>query len=180
MPDGGRTAAEGAIRAHQRCRAARKPRARRHDHARSSELRGGVKGRGRLTTDLTASRPNLLRAWWPALVWIGLIAFESTDFFSAQHTGKMLYGLLTRLFGDIDFYNFLVFHHYLRKTGHVIGYGMFVFLLLRGWRATLAPNHVWSWRVALLAWLGTVFVAAMDEWYQRFIPSGGGSLPWSV
>ena len=128
-----------------------------------------------MTTDLTASRPNLLRAWWPALVWIGLIAFESTDFFSAQHTGRMLYGLLTRLFGEIDFYNFLVFHHYLRKTGHVIGFGMLSLLLLRGWRATLAPNHVWSWRVALLAWLGTVFVAAMDEWHQSFIPSRTGT-----
>jgi VanZ family protein len=128
-----------------------------------------------LTTDLTPSRPNLLRAWWPALVWIGLIAFESTDFFSAQHTGSVLYTLLTRLFGDIDFYKFLVFHHYLRKTGHVIGYGMLSLLLFRGWRATLVQNHAWSWRVALLAWLGTVFVAAMDEWHQSLIPSRTGT-----
>ena len=49
--------------------------------------------------DLTASRPNLLRAWWPAAVWIGLIAFESTDLFSARNTGSVLYTLLTRLFG---------------------------------------------------------------------------------
>jgi len=128
-----------------------------------------------LTTDLTASRPNLLRAWWPALVWIGLIAFESTDFFSAQHTGRMLYTALTSLFGDINFYKFLVFHHYLRKTGHVIGYGMLSLLLLRGWHSTLVHNDVWSWRVALLAWLGTVLVAAMDEWHQSFIPSRTGT-----
>ena len=128
-----------------------------------------------MTTDLTVSRPNLLRAWWTALVWIGLIAFESTDFFSAQHTGSVLYTLLTRLFGDIDFYKFLVFHHYLRKTGHVIGYGMLSVLLFRGWRATLVQNHAWSWRVALLAWLGTVFVAAMDEWHQSLIPSRTGT-----
>jgi VanZ family protein len=128
-----------------------------------------------LTTHLTASRPNLLRAWWPALVWIGLIACESTDSFSAQHTGSILYALLTRLFGDIDFYKFLVFHHYLRKTGHVVGFGMLSVLLLRGWRATLIHNHDWSWRVALLAWLGTVFVAAMDEWHQSFIPSRTGT-----
>jgi VanZ family protein len=128
-----------------------------------------------LTTDLTVSRPHLLRAWWPALVWIGLIAFESTDFFSAQHTGSMLYGLLTRIFGEVNFYSFLVFHHYLRKTGHVVGYGMLSVLLLRGWRATLLQNHAWSWRVALLAWLGTVFVAAMDEWHQSLIPSRTGT-----
>jgi VanZ family protein len=29
--------------------------------------------------------------------------------------------------------------------------------------------------VALLAWLGTVFVAAMDEWHQSLIPSRTGT-----
>jgi VanZ family protein len=132
-------------------------------------------------TNLTAtvSRPNLVRAWWPALVWMVLIAFESTDFFSAEHTGSMLYALLTRLFGQIDFYKFLVFHHYLRKTGHVVGYGILSVLLLRGWRATLVRDHAWWWRPAWLAWLGTAFVASMDEWHQSYIPSRTGSI-WDV
>lgn len=127
-------------------------------------------------TDLTASRPNLLRAWWPAVVWIVLITFESSDFFSSRNTGSMLYALLTRLFGNINLYNFLVFHHYLRKTGHVVGYGMLSLLLLRGWRATLGRVHTLLLRAALLSWLGTVCVAAMDEWHQSFIPSRGGTV----
>ena len=125
---------------------------------------------------MTASRPNLLRAWWPAIVWIGLIAFESTGFFSSQNTSSALYTLLTRLFGQISFYKFLVFHHYLRKTGHVVGYGMLSLLLLRGWRATLEQDHSQLGRTALLSWLGTVFVATMDEWHQRFIPSRTGTV----
>jgi len=125
--------------------------------------------------DLTASRPNLLRAWWPAAVWTGLIAFESTGFFSAQNTGRVLYSLLTRLFGQVDFYKFLVFHHYLRKTGHVVGYGMLSLLLLRGWRATFGQARALLWRTALLSWLGTVLVASMDEWHQSYIPSRAGS-----
>lgn len=128
-----------------------------------------------LTTDLTASRPNLVRAWWPAIVWIGLITFESTDFFSSEHTGSILYGLLTRLFGNIDFYKFLVFHHYLRKTGHVVGYGMLSLLLLRGWRATFGQTQALLWRTSLLSWLGTAFVASMDEWHQSYIPSRTGT-----
>ena len=124
---------------------------------------------------MPTSRPNLLRAWWPALVWIGLIAFESTDFFSAQNTGSMLYSLLTRLFGEINFHDFLVFHHYLRKSGHVLGYGILSLLLLRGWRATLDYAHVWVWRAALLAWVGTALVASADEWHQSFIPSRTGN-----
>jgi len=125
---------------------------------------------------LTASRPNLLRAWWPAVVWIGLIAFESTGFFSSQNTSSALYTLLTRLFGQISFYEFLVFHHYLRKTGHVVGYGMLSLLLLRGWRATLGRVHTLLLRAALLSWLGTLIVAAMDEWHQSYIPSRTGTV----
>src|SRR5271155_2667307 len=129
-----------------------------------------------MTTDsATVSRPNLLRAWWPAAVWICLIAFESTDFFSSQNTGGVLYTILTRLFGQINFRDFLIFHHYLRKTGHVVGYGMLGLLLLRGWRATLGPTETMLWRTSLLAWLGTVFVASMDEWHQSYIPSRTGT-----
>ncbi len=124
---------------------------------------------------MPTSRPNLLRAWWPAIVWIGLITFESTDFFSAQNTGSLLYSLLTRLFGAINLHDFLVFHHYLRKTGHVLGYGMLSLLLLRGWRATFHQVHAWVWPAALLAWAGTAFVASMDEWHQSFIPSRTGT-----
>ncbi|MGA8540568.1 MAG: VanZ family protein [Terriglobales bacterium] len=124
---------------------------------------------------LTESRPNLVRAWWPAAVWIGLITFESTDFFSAEHTGSVLYALLTRLFGHINLHSFLVFHHYLRKSGHVVGYGILCLLLLRGWRATFGHARALFWRTALLAWLGTAFVASMDEWHQSYIPSRTGT-----
>jgi VanZ family protein len=132
-----------------------------------------------LTNDLTASRPNLLRAWWPAAVWILLIAFESTDFFSSENTGTVLYTMFTRLFGRINVHEFFIFHHYLRKTGHVVGYGMLSLLLLRGWRATLGRVHALLLRAALLSWLGTLFVAAMDEWHQSFIPSRTGTI-WDV
>ena len=134
-----------------------------------------------MTTDLTnrlpASRPNLVRAWWPAIVGIGLITLESTDSFSSEHTGSILYALLTRLFGNIDFYKFLVFHHYMRKTGHVVGYGVLSLLLLRAWRATF--DYTLLLRAALLSWLGTACVAALDEWHQSYIPSRTGTV-WDV
>jgi VanZ family protein len=114
-----------------------------------------------------------VRAWWPAAVWVCIIAFESTDFFSSEHTGTMLYTLLTKLFGNINFYQFLVFHHYLRKTGHAVGYGMLGLLMLRGWRATF--DHAGLWRTSLLSWLGVAFVASMDEWHQSYIPSRTGT-----
>ncbi len=133
----------------------------------------------RPTTYLTASRSNLLRAWWPATVWIGLICCESTDYFSSDRTSSMLYSLVTKLFGPVNIDEFFIVHHYLRKTGHVIGYGILSLLLLRGFRATLGSTRALLLRAALLSWLGTLFVAAMDEWHQSFIPSRTGT-PWDV
>jgi hypothetical protein len=120
-----------------------------------------------------------VRAWWPAATWVCIIAFESTDTFSAEHTGSMLYALLTRLFGSLNLHDFLIFHHYLRKTGHVVGYGMLSLLLLRGWRATLGWVDALLLRAALLSWLGTAMVAALDEWHQSYIPSRTGTI-WDV
>jgi VanZ family protein len=124
---------------------------------------------------LPSARPNLLRAWWPAVVWIGLITFESTDYLSAQNTSSILYNLLTRLFGEINLYDFLYWHHYLRKAGHVFGYAMLGLLLLRGLWMTFADRPERIRLLPVLAWLGTAFVATMDEWHQSYIPSRTGT-----
>ncbi len=128
-------------------------------------------------TDLAINRshPNLLRAWWPAAVWIGLIAIESTDAFSSRNTGIALYTLLSRLFAHLSFHAFLLFNHVVRKTGHFVGYGTLSVLMLRGWRATLDRDNSQLGRTAIFSWLGTVFVATMDEWHQSYIPSRTGT-----
>jgi VanZ family protein len=56
---------------------------------------------------------------------------------------------------------------------------MLSLLLLRGWRATLGRVHTLLLRAALLSWLGTAFIAAMDEWHQSYIPSRTGTI-WDV
>jgi VanZ family protein len=109
------------------------------------------------------------------MVWVALISIESTDLLSSEHTGTLLYHLVARFYPTIKFHDFLIFHFYLRKAGHVTGYGMLGLLLLRGWRQTLDPARAWLGRVTLLSWLGTVFVAAMDEWHQSYIPSRTGT-----
>jgi len=96
--------------------------------------------------------------------------------FSAHDTQGMLYSLLTRLFGEINLYSFLVFHFYLRKAGHAIGYGMLALLLLRALKATLHHSRGWIVRVGILAWVGTAIIASLDEWHQSFIPSRTGAV----
>ena len=118
------------------------------------------------------------KQWIPAIVWLGIIAFESTDLLSAEHTGKLLYTWLTRLFGRIDPVAFAFWHHYLRKTGHVVGYAILSYLLFRAWRATLplVSAGLWGFRWALISFLSTAAVASLDEWHQTFIPARTGTV----
>ena len=79
------------------------------------------------------------------------------------------------LFGmDLD--HFEVWHFFIRKSGHVVGYAILSILLFRAWRATLpAMNDAeWTPRWATIAILGTALVASLDEWHQSFLPSRTG------
>ncbi len=122
-------------------------------------------------------RHELLKAWIAAILWLILIAIESTAMLSANNTGRILYPLLHYVFG-LGWERFEVLHFYIRKSGHVIGYGTLSILLFRAWRATLpALNDVkWTFRWANVAILGTALVASLDEWHQSFIPTRTGTV----
>jgi VanZ family protein len=76
----------------------------------------------------------------------------------------------------LDLARFEVVHHYIRKSGHFVGYFTLSFFLFRAWRATLhlpwAPR--WTLRWATIAFFMSVLVASLDEWHQTFIPSRTG------
>jgi VanZ family protein len=125
---------------------------------------------------LSADRHRVLKAWIAAILWLIVIAIESTNLASSNNTSRILYPLLHFLFG-IDLKHFEHLHLYLRKGGHVFGYGMLSVLLFRAWRETL-PNidgAKWTLRWASLAVFGTAVVASLDEWHQSFIPSRTGT-----
>jgi VanZ family protein len=129
---------------------------------------------------LNTDRHRILKAWIAAILWLIVIAIESTNLASSNNTSRILYPLLHFLFG-IDLKHFEHLHFYIRKGGHVFGYSMLSILLFRAWRETLpAINDVkWTLRWASLAVLGTAVVASLDEWHQSFIPSRTGT-PWDV
>jgi VanZ family protein len=103
---------------------------------------------------------------------MGVIALESTDLFSSAHTGSWLEALVTAIAGPVSPGWFDLFHHVLRKTGHVIGYGILSFLLFRAWRVTLEPiERAWAMRWAVLSFFMTAVVASLDEWHQSYLPS---------
>jgi VanZ family protein len=124
---------------------------------------------------LNSGRHDVLKAWIAAVLWLILIAIESSALLSAHNTSRILYPLLHFLFG-MDWEHFEVWHFFIRKSGHVIGYVILSALLFRAWRATLpAMSDVkWTPRWATIAFLGTALVASLDEWHQSFIPSRTG------
>jgi VanZ family protein len=126
---------------------------------------------------LSSDRHDVLKAWIAAILWLILIAIESSALLSAHNTSRILYPLLHYLF-SLDWDRFEVWHFYIRKSGHVIGYGTLSILLFRAWRATLPAlgNVKWTFRWANIAILGTALVASLDEWHQSFLPSRTGSV----
>lgn len=125
---------------------------------------------------MTVDRHHALKAWIALLLWLIVIAIESTTYLSSQDTSRFLYPVLHFLFG-IDWATFEPLHAFLRKCGHVFGYGLLSILLFRAWRETFPrfDGAMWSARWAAIAILGTSFVATLDEWHQAYIPTRTGT-----
>jgi len=121
-----------------------------------------------------------LRVWLPVVIAVAVICTESTETFSAQNTSSWLRPIFERIFGAFQDATWDSFHHYLRKSGHFVGYGTVGFTFLRAWLYTLdlrAQSRLLMWRVrsSLLAILSTAIVAAGDEFHQTFLPGRTGT-----
>ncbi len=129
---------------------------------------------------MTTDRHQALKAWIAAVLWLIVIAIESTKYLSAHNTSRFLFPALHYLFG-MSLEQFQPIHFYMRKGGHVFGYGLLSILLFRAWRETLPAlgNRAWTFRWATIAVLGTALVASLDEWHQSFLPSRTGT-PYDV
>ena len=123
---------------------------------------------------MKSHKHELLKAWIAAILWLIVIAIESTTYLSGRNTSRILYPIFHFLFG-IDRAHFEPWHHFLRRTGHVIGYALLSIFLFRAWRETLArQTRRWTFRWSALAVLGTLIVASLDEWHQSYLPSRTG------
>jgi VanZ family protein len=112
--------------------------------------------------------PSWLRAWWPALLWAGVIFVMSTDSFSTEHTLSVFERILYWLDHSITTAQIDLIHHFIRKTAHFSEYFVFGLLLYRGVRGARAGWR-WSWGVAAL-FLAAGY-SALDEIHQAFIAS---------
>jgi len=126
---------------------------------------------------LNLEQKNLLKVWIAATLWMGLIALESTKYFGALQTSRILFPIFHFLFG-ITWEQFRPWHFIIRKTGHFVGYFMLSLSQFRAWKATLRLPQATAWtaRWAGIAFLVSVVVASLDEWHQTYLPNRTGSV----
>ena len=116
-------------------------------------------------------------AWWPVVVGVAVIVIESTPDLGADHTTRPLRWLYQEIFGPASDARWAIVHHYIRKSGHFLGYGMLGLAWLRAWWLTLPRSEFLM--DTLLALLGTAMTASADEFHQSFLPNRTGT-PWDV
>jgi VanZ family protein len=112
--------------------------------------------------------PAWARAWWPALLWAGVIFVASTDSFSAEHTRWAFEPILRWLVPSLTLTQFEHIHHFIRKSAHFTEYFIFCLLLFRGVRGE-RKGWRWTWGVAALSCAAGYSV--LDEIHQAFVAS---------
>jgi VanZ family protein len=112
--------------------------------------------------------PAWLRAWWPALLWAGVIFVMSTDRFSAEHTGSFLEPIFRWLFPSLTADQFDLIHFCIRKSAHFTEYFVFCVLL---YRAVRGSHEGWRWSWGLTALAIAAVYSALDEIHQAFVAS---------
>jgi VanZ family protein len=124
---------------------------------------------------VTSHQKEVTEAWLAAVLWLVVIAIESTTYLSSDYTGRFLYPIFHFLFG-MGWRQFAVWHHYIRKCGHFVGYFILSVLLFRAWKATLRLPSTWALRWSAIAFFLSALVASMDEWHQTYLPSRTGAI----
>jgi len=135
------------------------------------------------------SRWALIRAWLPTIVWIGVIAFESTSTFTSSNTQNWLFAFLRHINWWLAAHA-AILNAVGRKVGHFVGYGALGCFAFFGWTEFLAYRkererasvekpiqmaREWQMRAAALAVLVTFVVASLDEFHQSFVPGRGAA-----
>jgi VanZ family protein len=126
-----------------------------------------------------APQKNKLIAWLPTILWLGMIAFFSTDTFSAEHTGSILEKIIRAVYGNVSPEHFRIIHIFVRKAAHLTVYGLLSLFAFYSWRATLPRRTNWAFLWCILALLVTLIAGSYDEIHQIFVPSRGPS-PYDV
>ena len=118
---------------------------------------------------------SFVKYWLPLMAWLAVIFFASTDLMSAEHTSRFIVPFLHWLNPNISPDTVTSIHFIVRKCAHVGEYAILALLLFRA--AICMTNLKWSMSMLCVTiWSICLFVAATDEFHQRFVRSRGPSI----
>ncbi len=124
---------------------------------------------------MNSDRHEVLKAWIAAILWLIVIAIESTALLSASNTSRILYPLLHFLFGlDWEQLRSLALLHSKDRTCGRLWHAEHPAFPRVARHSARHVDAKWTLRWATIAILGTALVASLDEWHQSFIPSRTG------
>ncbi|MGH9845688.1 MAG: VanZ family protein [Blastocatellia bacterium] len=115
-----------------------------------------------------------IRYWLPPLLWMAAIFFFSTDNFSGEKTGGLLFRLFHALIPGLTPAGFKPWHFLIRKAAHFTEYALLALLLFRAFRAGAVVR--WRRRWALQALWVVVAYALLDEYHQTRTANRVGSI----
>ena len=124
-----------------------------------------------LTTALWR-KPHFIYYWAPPLLWGLAVLVMSGNFGSGANTKYVLRWLLSWFVvlkpAQLNLINF-----YVRKTGHLLAYGIMYFLWFRALRQHVdyEPRRAFLWALGFC-----LIFASMDEGHQWLYPSRGSSI----
>lgn len=135
-----------------------------------------------MSSSSVVSRPATLSPrrkllWWLATVlWLCAQAAFSTDTFSAEHTGTILWKIIHTIRADITASQFETIHFLVRKTAHFCTYGLLSVFAFFAWRASVPAEKPWAFRWSALAVATALLAGSLDEFHQSFVPSRTASV----
>jgi VanZ family protein len=120
-----------------------------------------------------AAMGGSLKYWAPPIIWMSAIFFFSTDIFSGNNTGSLLWYFFGFVYPGVAQWLFDSIHFFIRKAGHFTVYAILALLLFRAFRSGAGAR--WRWRWALFSLLVVFLYALLDEYHQTFTLHRTGS-----
>jgi VanZ family protein len=123
---------------------------------------------------LRSATGGLLKYWAPPIIWMSVIFWFSTDVFSGDNTGSLLWKVVSFIYPGATREMFDAIHFYVRKAGHLTEYAVLALLLFRAFRSGAQAR--WRPRWAPSSVLFAFLYASLDEYHQTFTRRRTGSV----
>jgi len=117
---------------------------------------------------------GLLKYWAPPIIWMSTIFLFSTDAFSGDNTGSLLWKVVIFIYPGATREMFNSIHFFVRKAGHFTEYAILALLLFRAFRS--GSRERWRFRWAFSSWFVAFLYASLDEYHQTFTRRRTGSV----